>query len=134
MKPFALLLLLLVASPAYAQDAPSLKLPATAYLLSAAADQTSAAYGFAASPHIGESNPVGNWIRQRYGSTAMFAAGAAADVAGVWAVQKWVAPKHPRLARALFYGGTAARVWFAVGNVRLARRLTSCRAPIPQAC
>lgn len=127
-------LLLLAASTAHAQDALSLRLPATLYLASAAADQASTAYGFGASPRFGETNPAGDWIRQRYGSTAMFAAGAAADVASVWAVQKWIAPKHPRLARAVFYAGTAARVWFTVGNIRLARRLTACHAPIPQAC
>jgi hypothetical protein len=129
-----LLALLPAARTAEAQESPRLRVSSAIFLAGAAADWTATSHCMTASPYCLETNPVANAVNTRLGLPAMIVTGAVADVAGVWAVNRWVRPRHPRFASTLLIVAGLARASLAVNNVRLANRLTACRAPVPMAC
>ncbi len=129
-----LLALLISTRAAEAQETPRLRVSSAIFLGGAAADWAATSHCMTASTWCLEQNPAANAVNKRFGLPAMIAAGAAADVAGLWAVNRWVRPRHPRLASTLLIVAGVARAGLAVNNLRLANRLTACRAPVPMAC
>lgn len=124
-----------VAISASAQEAPtSLRLPSAIYLLSASADLASTAHCFGVSIRCQEANPAGNWIRGGTSSATMIAAGAAFDVATVYAVNRLLGQTHPKLATSILVAGAALRTSLAMSNLRLASSLGRCNVSVPMAC
>lgn len=107
--------------------------PARLYLAAAAADWTTTGYLFARQPFAAEGNPMYGWTmdqsriaageRATPGQVAaVLAMSAGVDVLSTWAVQRWIAPKHPKVARALLIVGVGVRSHQATKNLRLAHR------------
>lgn len=129
MKAAFVLILTLLAVPAAAQDRPLLA--SHLYLSAALADV--ATTGLAArQAGFYEGNPMYGWVidqdavargqRASVGQVgAVMAMSAAVDLATVYAVNKWVAPHHPTLAKALYLVGVGVRGSQAVVNVQVAR-------------
>ena len=64
-----------------------------------------------------ELNPTISWAEER--PALMVATGAAMDVVGVYAWNRYVGRKHPKVARAGLYVATAFRIYLAVHNSTL---------------
>lgn len=96
---------------------PSLKLPTIVFAGAATADWVTTYRNMDYNcPTCGESNPLLNWVGQKPKTT--IAMGAAMDVAGVWAWNKYVGKKHKKIAAAGLYVMAAFRVFLAVRNAR----------------
>ena len=103
------LAVLVCARPATAQqlDARSLdnglKIPIIVWASGVAADQVTT-YRFSSGYRdvLRESNPLIRGLDRH--PALLVAAGSAIDAATGWAAYRWIAPKHPRLAKILFYG------------------------------
>lgn len=104
---------MLIAAPVSAQ---SLKLPSTVFLASAAADWSSTAYCFTKAGCV-ERNPLLNWARQ-LGAPTMISIGAAADIGGLYLVNRAWGRKHPKLLMIGLYSFAAVRSVVAVQNLR----------------
>lgn len=102
------------------------------YLGAAAADIGTTAVLFASNRYAYEGNPMYGWVMeqdriaagQRASAgqvAAVLAMSAAFDVASAWAVNRWVAPRHPKVARALFLIGAGVRGRQAGLNLSRAR-------------
>lgn len=111
----ALLLLLTSASGASAQ---TLKLPNSIFAAAATADWVST-YQFI-QRGANETNPLINRMQTK--PALMIASGAAIDVAGLWAWNRYVGEKHPRLAAVGLYAAAGFRIWLAARNNGLNRR------------
>lgn len=110
LKSWLFAVCLLVAGTAEAQ---SFKMPTIALAGAAAADWTTT-YQFM-NKGVPESNPMLSWVgKDRPGATV--ALGAAIDVAGVWAIGKFIAPKHPKIAKAILYGWAGSKGAAAAQN------------------
>jgi hypothetical protein len=109
----------LVALPSFAlaQERSSLKLPTMIYAGAAAADVWSTADCLRAG--CNETNPAISWL-QPQGATTMLAVGEGLDAFAVYAVHKWIAPKHPTLAKVGLYATAGLRASFAASNWRQA--------------
>jgi hypothetical protein len=96
----------------------SLRLPLTVYASSAVADLYTT---HAALQHDAfyERNPMGAWLDEQ--PTALVAFSAAADVAIVWSLHRWLAPRHSRLLRAGLYAAAGVRFWLAARNASALR-------------
>ena len=103
------------------------------YLSAAAADIATTGYLFAVHPYAYEGNPMYGWVmnkdriaagqRANAGQVAaVLAMSAGVDLATAWAVDKWIAPKHPNVAKALYLVGMGVRGRQAVLNVSRSRR------------
>jgi hypothetical protein len=99
-------------------DPVSLRLPLTVYASSAVADLYTT---HAALQHDAfyERNPMGAWLDEQ--PTALVAFSAAADVAIVWSLHRWLAPRHSRLLRAGLYAAAGVRFWLAARNASALR-------------
>lgn len=105
-----------------------------AFLAGAAADWTSHATCVTLSPHCHEMNPALNWAGTR-NVPVHIAIGATADVLSAYAVNRWIRPRHPKLARLGFALAAAGRFYLASSNVRLTRQMGRCNGvTIPNAC
>ncbi len=109
------LLTLMLSLPVQAQ---SLRTATTVFAATAAADWTVTGIGLAQGT-IHEANPTFGWAHDRPARTV--AAGVGLDVAGVWALHRWVAPTHPKVAAVLLYAQAAARVAFVARGARYLR-------------
>jgi hypothetical protein len=58
----------------------------------------------------------------------LVAAGTAIDAATGWATYQFIGGRHPRLAKILFYGASAYRVYLAAYNIEMMRRAGQLRA------
>lgn len=125
----AAVLFLLPALTAAQDLRPGLDLPSKIYLGAAAADWTTTGALFAGTPYAYEGNPMYGWVMDKdriaagqraHGGqvAAVLVMSAAFDVATVWAVNRWVAPEHPKLAKALMLVGVGVRSGQAVTNLR----------------
>lgn len=115
----AIILVLLCATTAHAQ---SLKTATVTFATAAAADWTTTAMALSASPHIvslrvHESNPMLQWAHDDPLKTVL--AGAAIDAASIYAVRRWIGPRHPKVVAVIFYAQAAARVYFVSKSVRI---------------
>lgn len=114
MRPYLLSLLVLLPVTASAQDvsAPSLKWPTIVYSSAVAFDYSTTYRGL----QLGatERNPILRPLQNR--PVALVATGAALDAAGVWAWNRYVGRKHPKLAVLGLYAMSAARIWMASHN------------------
>lgn len=63
-----------------------------------------------------EDNPMLHWAQSK--PDAMIAVGASADAIGVWALNKTLGKRRPKLAAALLYAASAGRVYLTVRNMR----------------
>lgn len=99
-------------------SAQSLKAATYTFAVTAAADWTMTGVGLSKGA-MTEGNPSLRWAHDN--PVAVVAAGAAMDVAGVWTLHKWVAPKHPKIAAIVLYAQAATRVYFASKGVRMMR-------------
>lgn len=68
-----------------------------------------------------ERNPLVNWLEPT-SIHAMFALGIGLDAASVWAWNRYVAKRWPRLAKVGLYVGAAVRIGFAIDNTRRLNR------------
>lgn len=107
------------AKPAHAQDVDT---ATRVFAASAAADWTMTGIGLsrgtiAPGVRFSESTPTLRWAHDDPALTV--AAGAAMDVAGVYALRRWLAPTHPRLAAVTLYALAASRVYFVSRSVRI---------------
>ena len=108
---------LLLAVDASAQ---SLK-PATFTFTAAAAADLATTYRNLAGPNGGvEYNPMLRFTRNTPVQTVLV--GAAYDVAGIWAWNRFVGRRHPKVARAGLYAAAGFRVFLAVSNTQRFRR------------
>lgn len=123
------LLLLTGANRVQAQNVPSVT-----YLSAAAVDWTTTARCFHASPFCGEGNPMYGWVRPNTAWTTI-PQSMAFDVFTVYAVNRWIKPSHPKLAKVGLFVGAGVRIYAAASNVRFANNLSRCRnVVIPNAC
>jgi hypothetical protein len=100
------------------EPAPSLKFPTAIYLASASADIATTVY--CQSAGCREDNPMVNWLEPR-GTTVMLAAGEAADIAGLWAWNRFVGRRNPKLAKIALYVVSGVRFAIAARNIREGR-------------
>ena len=106
----------LCASPLFAQERPDMRAPIATFMAAAAADWTTT--GIALSrPGVHESNPLLGFTGSR--PTTTVSALIIGDVAGAWAITRYVAPRKPRLARVMLYSFAAARASMAIHNARV---------------
>lgn len=140
--------LTLIAPPATAQTAeaveppiaeneparPSLTLPTIVWAAAAATD-----FGVSMrlqTMGIGEErNPLYRWTND-HGTVPMATVMLASNAVAVWAVHKWVAPKHPRLVKIGLYVAAAAHTYFAIDAARHWQRANQLRreANAPPPC
>ena len=73
-----------------------------------------------------EQNPLVRGLDRH--PTLLVAAGTAIDVATGWATYQFIGGRHPRLAKILFYGASAYRVYLAAYNIEMMRRASQLRA------
>jgi hypothetical protein len=78
-----------------------------------------------------ERNPTLAWL-QPAGPGVMLTVGEAVDAAMLWAVHRWVAPRHPKLARGLLFGGGGVRAGIAAHNWRAAAHQRRCNQQQPK--
>lgn len=109
----AVLLLLLLASSAFAQERPSLAGPLAVYAAGAALDVHST-YRALHYKGVKELNPLAAWADARPATFVVVAV--AEDVAIVWALHRWIAPTRPTLFRVGLYAVGALRVGIAARN------------------
>ena len=95
-----------------------LKIPIIIWASSVAADQITT-YRFASGYRdvLRESNPLISGLDRH--PVWLVAAGSAIDAATGWAAYRYLAPRHPRLARMAFIGAAAYRSYLAAHNTRL---------------
>lgn len=130
------LVLVSVALRADAQESrPLFDTAAKIYLGAAAADWGSTAYVFARSPYAREANPLYGWVMpsaaqigagqpaRPHQVAAALALSAGFDVATTYAVQRWLAPRHPTLAKAALLVGAGVRGFAAARNVIRVERI-----------
>lgn len=104
-------------TPAAAQ---SLKLPVIVFAGAVSADWTTTHYFLSnadrAKPgqYDQETNRTLSWLNNR--PTATVLVGVAQDVAVVWAVNRFVARRHPKIAAVSLYAMSAFRVHLAIDN------------------
>jgi hypothetical protein len=115
MRGCLLVALVLITAPASAQ---SLKLPTIVYAVAGGTDAASTAYCLNAHPHCHESMPHLRWLEPRGGAAAVTAGSLAFDVASIWAWNRYVGRKHPKIAAIGLYAWSAVRLSLAVHNVR----------------
>lgn len=90
--------------------------PQMVLVIGSSLDAASTIYALKTNPRAHEAN-----VLLAQGGTAGFLAGKLATTAGLtWAVGK-LAPKHPRIAKVIGYGGGVALSGLAVRNVRVSR-------------
>jgi hypothetical protein len=111
--------LLISVSTVAADDPPSLRRAITVYAFAAAADKATTVYGLHVCATCVESNPLYSWSGN---DATTIAVSTAVDIASIWAWQRFVGRKYPRLATIGLYGWSGVRVGLAVHNVRLAQR------------
>ena len=118
--PAVCVVLALWAASAFAQDQPrpSLKIPTIVYASVAGADITTSL--LCRPPGCHESNPLIAWMEPQ-GQATMHITAAAMDAAGVWAWNRYVGRRHPKLAKVGLYVVAAVRVGVAVRNVKVAQ-------------
>ena len=63
-----------------------------------------------------EDNPMLHWAQSK--PDAMIVMGASADTLGVWALNKTLGKRRPKLAAVLLYAASAGRVYLTVRNMR----------------
>ena len=66
---------------------------------------------------VQESNPIGHLFQNNL--PVMFAAGVAGDALTVLAMNRFVAPHHPRIATFALYGIAAVRIGFIAHNMKI---------------
>ncbi len=118
MRGFLVAGLLLVATPVSAQ----FRTAAYVFAGTAAADWTMTSYGINKG-RVHEANPALQWARNE--PWKIVAAGAAGDAAGVWALNRYVAPKHPKIAAVTLYAQAALRVYFVSRGIQIIQQTGS---------
>jgi hypothetical protein len=106
------------------RDRTSLRGPTVVFALAATADWLSTRRMLAAGGY--ERNP--GLAALDHKPALLIAAGATADVLGVWAWNRFVGRKHPKIAKAGLYLAAGFRLFLTVHNLRLAARLDAHRA------
>jgi len=119
-------ILLALSTTARAQ---SLKVPTAVYLMSASADVATTVY--CQSAGCREDNPIVNWL-EPHGTTVMLSVGETADMAAVWAWNRTVGRKYPKLARVGLYVAAGVRFAIAARNVREGRTQRRLNAQGPR--
>ncbi len=122
-----LALALLLPSLASAQERPSLKLPTLVYAGAALVDDWSTVDCSRIGCH--ERNPTLRWV-EPYGLTPMLTLNEGISAAGIWALHKWMAPTHPKLAAGTIYAVAGLRVNQARLNWREADKQRAINARI----
>ena len=109
---------------------PGLKISLMVWVGGVAADQITT-YQFASHHRdvLHESNPLIRGLDRH--PALLVAAGSAIDAASGWAAYRVLGPRHPRLAKAMFYGAAAFRTYLAVSNRRLMQQLQGVRSTAP---
>ncbi len=95
--------------------AQSLRTATQVFAVTAAADWTMTGIGLSRGAFT-ELNPSLRWAQND--PARVVAAGVALDVAGVYALHHWVAPRHPKVAVVVLYAQSAARVYFVSRGVQ----------------
>lgn len=121
-------LIVMTLAPASTASAQSLKMPTLVFAGAASADWVTTYQ--AQQRGTQENNPLLSWLNTRPGP--LVATGAALDVAGLWAWNRYVGRAHPKIAMAGLYAAAGFRLWLATNNNRLNR--TCYRVAIPLAC
>jgi hypothetical protein len=118
------LMMLLIPAPALAQDKPDpdLRLPTAAFLTAAGADWFATHRFLNRLEGAGERNPIVGWAARE--PSAMVAMGGACDILSVWAWNKYVGQRKPRLAKVGLYVAAAARMSVAIHSERKLRQHT----------
>lgn len=115
--------LLLVAIPSLCRAAdeppPSLRRAITVYSFAVAADKATTVYGLNTRADGVETNPLYSWSDN---DAITIAVSTAVDIASIWAWQRYVGRKYPKLAKLGFYGWGSVRVGLAIHNLRLVHR------------
>ncbi|HEV3139681.1 MAG TPA: hypothetical protein VGY57_04150, partial [Vicinamibacterales bacterium] len=103
-------------APAAADN--GLKIPMMIWASGVAADQITT-YRFASGYRdvLQESNPLISGLDRH--PALLVVAGSAIDAATGWAAYRFLAPRHPRLAKMAFIGAAAYRSYLAAHNMRL---------------
>lgn len=119
---FAVLVVLLGSSKLFAQESESLKKPIIVFSAAAAADwittyRSHSTFRNCTDHFCGGAREERNVLISNIKQPAkMVLAGAAIDAASIFLVNKMLGKKHPRVARALFYGAAAYRGFLAARN------------------
>jgi hypothetical protein len=99
-----------------AESAHPLRVPTVVFSAAAAADWVSTYRLQQRGGH--EQNRMYSWADGR--PEVIVTIGAASDVLGVWAWNRYVGRRHPRIARIGLYGASTFRIWLALHNSQLA--------------
>ena len=104
-------------------DDNGLKIPMMVWVSAVAADQITT-YRFASDYRdvLRETNPLISGLDRH--PALLVAAGAASDAGTGWAAYRLFGAKHPRIAKAMFYGAAAYRTYLAAHNAALMRSIT----------
>lgn len=126
----AAVLLVATALPASAQtDRPLHDFASKLFLTAAMADVGSTGYAALRSPYSRETNPMYAWMMPSQADVlagrnagpareiALMATIATVDVATAYAVQRWIAPRHPKLTKVAFIAAAGVRFFAAARNV-----------------
>ena len=116
-----LLALVLLPATATAQESPRLKLPTTVYLVAITADKATT-LNCTLRPGCWEDNPMYRWADKSGGAPLQMAVSTGVDLVSIWAWNKTVGRKHPKLAAFGLYSMAAIRATVAARNYARVRR------------
>ena len=110
--------------------APTLKTPLAVWAGAVAADQITT-YWFSSQygDQIREANPLIRPLDRH--PFLLVATGAAIDAASGWAAFRFLGPRHPTLAKIVFYGAAGYRAYLAAHNIRMMRLANGMRSAPP---
>jgi hypothetical protein len=75
-----------------------------------------------------ETNPLIRGLDRH--PTLLVAAGSAIDAATGWVAYRFLAPRHPRIAKVAFYGFAAYRIYLAAYNVQMMHQADAARTSV----
>lgn len=113
--------------PPSAAPGDRLKVPVGVWIAGVAADQATT-YWFSSryGDLMHEENPLVRPLDRH--PILLVATGAAVDAATGWAALRLLGPRHPKLARAVFYGAAGYRAYLAAHNVQMMRIASGMRS------
>lgn len=109
---------------------PALKTPLAVWASAVAADQITT-YWFSSEygDQIREANPLIRPLDRH--PFLLVTTGAAIDAASGWAAFRFLGPRHPTLAKIVFYGAAGYRMYLVAHNIRMMRLASGMRSAPP---
>lgn len=121
MRALLLTVALLLPVTATAQESTRLKLPTTVYLVAITADKATT-LNCTLRPGCWEDNPMYRWADKSGGPLLQMTVSTGVDLVSIWAWNKTVGRKHPKLAALGLYSMAAIRATVAARNYARVRR------------